>query len=97
MIGILNINVDFTGFSWMSFTCSLIIDMIYIIHKLNKEVRSFKTLFLMTVILSVLGEYVSLYTRKGSVFDYWDILCYFIGLAAYYIMKNHQKMFRYLT
>ena len=66
-------------------------------YSLNKEVRSFKTLFLMTVILSVLGEYVSLYTWKGSVFDYWDILCYFIGLAVYYIMKNHQKMFRYLT
>ena len=45
----------------------------------------------MTIVLSFLGEYVSLYTRKGSVFDYWDVLCYFIGLVVYYIIKNYPK------
>ena len=60
-------------------------------YTLEKEVNSFKILFLMTIVLSFLGEYVSLYTRKGSVFDYWDVLCYFIGLVVYYIIKNYPK------
>ena len=60
-------------------------------YTLEKEINSFKILFLMTIALSFLGEYVSLYTRKGSVFDYWDILCYFIGLVVYYIIKNYPK------
>ena len=60
-------------------------------YTLEKEINSFKILFLMTIALSFLGEYVSLYTRKGSVFDYLDILCYFIGLVVYYIIKNYPK------
>ena len=60
-------------------------------YTLEKEINSFKILFLMTIVLSFLGEYVSLYTRKGSVFDYLDILCYFIGLVVYYIIKNYPK------
>ena len=60
-------------------------------YTLDKEINSFKLLFILTIILSFLFVYCSLYTRKGSVFDYWDILCYFIGLVAYYIIKNYPK------
>ena len=62
-------------------------------YTLDKEINSFKILFLMTIALSILGEYGSLFTRKGSVFDYWDILCYFIGLVVYYLIKNYPKIF----
>ena len=54
----------------------------------NKEIKSFKALFFITIILSFLGEYLAIYLRKGSVTDYLDILCYFIGLIIYYILKN---------
>ena len=54
----------------------------------KKEIKSFKTLFFITIILSFLGEYVAIFLRKGSVTDYWDILCYFIGMLIYYILKN---------
>ena len=54
----------------------------------NKEINSLKTLFFITIILSFLGEYVAIFLRKGSVTDYWDILCYFIGMLIYYILKN---------
>ena len=60
-------------------------------YTLNREIDSFKILFLLTIVLSVLGEFGSLYTRKGSIFDYWDILCYFIGLVTYYMVKNYPK------
>ena len=60
-------------------------------YTLNREINSFKILFLLTIVLSVLGEFGSLYTRKGSVFDYWDILYYFIGLVTYYMVKNYPK------
>lgn len=60
-------------------------------YMLDKEITSFKFLFLMTVVLSFLGEYVSLFTRKGSVFDYLDICCYFIGLMVYYAIKSYPK------
>ena len=54
----------------------------------NKDINSFKTLFIITVILSILGEYVAIFLRKGSVTDYLDIVCYFVGLIVYYIIKN---------
>lgn len=56
-------------------------------YKLNQEkVKSFKKLFLITILLSFLGEYVSLFLRKGAVFDYMDILFYFLGMLIYYII-----------
>lgn len=58
-------------------------------YLLNKEINSFKILFLITVVLSFMGEYLSLFTRKGSKFDYLDILCYFVGLVVYFILKNY--------
>ena len=58
----------------------------------NKEITSFKTLFFITIILSFLGEYVAIYLRKGSVTDYWDIICYFIGMLVYYVLKNKRNI-----
>ncbi|WP_304103037.1 hypothetical protein [Methanobrevibacter ruminantium] len=54
----------------------------------NKEIKSFKVLFFITIILSFLGEYLAIYLRKGSVTDYLDILSYFIGLVIYFTLKN---------
>lgn len=61
------------------------------LYLLDIEINSFKILFAMTVVLSFMGEYVSLFVREGSVFDYLDIICYFIGFLAYYIIKNYPK------
>ena len=54
----------------------------------DKEINSLKILFIITIILSFLGEYVAIYLRKGSVTDYLDIVCYFIGMIIYYLIKN---------
>lgn len=62
------------------------------IHLSNKEINSFKILFIITIILSLLGEYVSIFVRKGSVTDYLDIICYFVGMMIYYLLKNCKKL-----
>ena len=62
------------------------------IHLRDKEINSFKILFILTIILSLLGEYASIFVRKGSVTDYLDIVCYFIGMIIYYLLKNYKKL-----
>lgn len=57
----------------------------------NKQVTSFKYLFLITIILSFLGEYLAVYTRTGSVSDLWDVICYFIGMMTYYLLKKKKE------
>ena len=57
----------------------------------KKEIKSFKALFLITVILSFLGEYLAIFLRPGSVTDYLDIACYFIGMLVYYLIKYDWK------
>ena len=54
----------------------------------KKEITSFKVMFLITIGLAFLGEYVAIFLRKGSVTDYLDIACYFIGMVIYYELKN---------
>lgn len=54
----------------------------------KKEIKSFKTLLIITIILSFMGEYLAIFLRNGSVTDYLDIVCYFIGMVSYYILKN---------
>lgn len=57
-------------------------------HIRKKEITSFKILFIITIVLSILGEYVAIFLRKGSVTDYLDILCYFVGMILYYFLKK---------
>lgn len=57
----------------------------------NKEINSLKILIIITIILSFLGEYVAIFLREGSVTDFLDILCYFIGMIVYYFLKNFNK------
>lgn len=54
----------------------------------NKQVISLKYLIVITVFLSFLGEYLAIYLRPGSVSDWWDVLCYFIGMFVYYLITN---------
>ena len=54
----------------------------------DKEITSLKVLFLITIILSFLGEYVAIYLRPGSTTDYLDVICYFIGMFVYYAIKK---------
>ena len=53
-------------------------------YDMGKTIVEFKYLLLITIVLSFLGEYIALFTRKGSVIDYLDIICYFIGMLFYY-------------
>ena len=46
---------------------------------MGKEITSLKTMFIITIGLSFLGEYVAIFLRQGSITDYLDIVCYFIG------------------
>ena len=57
----------------------------------KKEIKSFKALFIITVILAFLGEYLAIFLRPGSVTDYLDIVCYFIGMIVYYLIKYDWK------
>jgi len=45
-------------------------------------------LFVITVGLSFLGEYLAIFLRPGSISDWWDVLCYFIGMFVYYLITN---------
>ncbi len=58
----------------------------------KKEIKSFRSLFIITIILSFLGEYLAIFLRTGSVTDYLDIICYFIGMMIYYIIKNYNEL-----
>jgi len=88
-LGILFFNNHFNDLIAIPLYFSLI--NVILRYLLDTEINSFKFLFLMTVVLSFMGEYLSLFTRKGSVFDYLDICCYFIGLIVYYTVKNYPK------
>ena len=57
-------------------------------HIRKKEITSFKAMFVITILLSILGEYVAIFLRRGSVSDYLDVLCYFIGMIIYYFLKK---------
>lgn len=59
----------------------------------GKEITSFKLLFLLTILLSFLGEYVAIYLRPGSTTDYLDVVCYFIGMLIYYLLKKAEKSY----
>ena len=58
------------------------------LYRSNTQVTSFKYLFVITVGLSFLGEYLAIFLRPGSISDWWDVLCYFIGMFVYYLITN---------
>lgn len=59
-------------------------------YYLRKEITSLKTMFIITIGLSFLGEYVAIFLRNGSVTDYLDVVCYFVGMIIYYGLKNYK-------
>lgn len=85
-IGILFFNNYFNDLLAVPLYFSLINLISIYIRK--KEITSFKILFIITIVLSILGEYVAIFLRKGSVTDYLDILCYFVGMILYYFLKK---------
>lgn len=58
------------------------------LYKSNTQVTSLKYLTLITIFLSFLGEYIAIFLRPGSVSDWWDVVCYFIGMFVYYLITN---------
>lgn len=86
-IGILFFNNYFNDLLAIPLYFSLINIISLVISK--KETKSFKALFLITIILSFMGEYLAIFLRRGSVTDYLDIICYFIGMGIYYILKKY--------
>ena len=62
--------------------------IINIVYQFNsgKQIRSLKWLFIITIILSFMGEYLAIYFKHNSVTDFWDVICYFIGMLVYYMI-----------
>ena len=58
------------------------------LYRSNTQVTSLKYLTLITIFLSFLGEYIAIFLRPGSVSDWWDVVCYFIGMFVYYLITN---------
>lgn len=58
------------------------------LYRSNTQVTSLKYLTLITIFLSFLGEYITIFLRPGSVSDWWDVVCYFIGMFVYYLITN---------
>ena len=58
------------------------------LYRSNMQVTSLKYLTLITIFLSFLGEYIAIFLRPGSVSDWWDVVCYFIGMFVYYLITN---------
>ncbi len=58
------------------------------IYNSDTQVTSLKYLLLITAFLSFLGEYVAIFLKPGSVSDWWDVVCYFVGMFVYYLVIN---------
>ena len=58
----------------------------------NTQIVNLTKLTLITIILSLLGEFAAIFTRPESVVDYLDIVCYFIGMIFYYIFINYPEV-----
>ena len=51
----------------------------------NYKVKKISLLFILTCIASFFWEYVTLFIKPNSVFDFLDIICYFISMIIYII------------
>ncbi len=51
----------------------------------SHKVKRITLLFIFTCIASFFWEYVALFIKYNSVFDFLDILCYFISMTIYII------------
>ena len=51
----------------------------------NYKVKKISLLFILTCIASFFWEYVALFIKPNSVFDFLDIICYFISMIIYII------------
>ncbi len=58
------------------------------LYRSNTQVTSFKYLFVITVGLSFFRGISGYFLRPGSISDWWDVLCYFIGMFVYYLITN---------
>lgn len=63
-----------------------IINIVYLWES-NKKIADIKTLIIITIGLSFLGEIVAIFTRPDSVIDIFDVFCYFIGMFLYYLIE----------
>lgn len=59
-------------------------------YNTGKQVTQLKHLIPITLILSIVGEYITPIIRTNSICDNLDIICYFIGMIIYYIIKKNK-------
>ena len=57
-------------------------------YNTGKQVTQLKHLIPITIILSILGEYITPLWRSNNITDNLDIICYFIGMIIYYLIKK---------
>lgn len=56
---------------------------------LNIEINKAIYLFIITLFISFIWEYMAIFVKNNAVFDYLDIIVYLLGCLIYYIIiKN---------
>ena len=56
---------------------------------LNIEIKKATYLISITLIISFIWEYIAIFLKPSSTFDYLDIIAYLIGCLIYYININN--------
>lgn len=49
------------------------------------KIKNLWIILLITIVASFVWEYLALFLKSGSVFDYGDIFCYFISMLIYIV------------
>lgn len=62
------------------------------IYRRDDRVHNIYQLLFIFIVVSVFFEFILPDKGGNYIADYWDILCYFIGLIMYYIIKRGIKL-----
>lgn len=62
----------------------------------NKKIIKLSHYIAITTILTILGEFVAVFTRDGSVIDIFDICFYFIGMFLYYFIERYNINWKWI-
>lgn len=50
------------------------------------KVDNFWIILIITIVATFFWEYLALFIKQGSIFDYFDILAYFISMGIYLVL-----------
>lgn len=70
------------------FSSSILIIENFSFYHIHTRKHTINQLFTIFVFISILFEYIIPKYSSAYTFDYWDILCYFLGMFGYYYLNK---------